>query len=203
MTHDTKARRMLACAFFLCCLPGCISVPRSPSPKLYELQPAAGEAIEAGNLANEIIGIGPITLPGYFNRPQIVTKKSDGTIEFAEFNRWAAPLDDEMARVIALNLSTLLPQVNVEIFPWHSALPLRYQVIAEVIQLECRPDAEVTLAMQWSVLDARTKGVLVTRRSVFREPAQGSGYPALVRALSAACASASREFARTLAELAK
>lgn len=206
MKHILSVRRLVTAFIFflLLLLEGCISVPRSPSPHFYTLQPIKeiDTALAGANsLSDAVVGIGPVMLPEYLNRPQIVTKSSDNTIEFAQFDRWAESLNEEIARVIAKNFSILLPGTGVEIFPWNSIIPIRYQVIMEVIQLDCKLDSDVVLLAQWSVLDAQEKKMLLSRRSEYRKPVKTRDYPGLVQAVSVICESLSREIAQTLTQL--
>jgi len=200
-------RQVIPLLSFILFLSGCLSIPRSPVPRFYVLESVKDRGsvalADAGGLDGLIVGIGPVTLPGYFNRPQIATKSSKDTIEFAQFDRWAEPLSESMERLIARNLSVLLPEVNVEIFPWNSAMPIRYQVIMEVIQLSSRLQGETELILQWSVLDAQSKNMLFTRRSEYRRDAALPDYSGVVQAFSLIMESVSREVAQTLIDLAK
>src|SRR5262245_59454821 len=75
-------------------------------------QPAA---VPAKGIA---IGIGPITLPQYLNRPQIVTRVSGNQLAVAEFDQWGGDLNDNVTRALATNLSSLLETDRVFLFPW-------------------------------------------------------------------------------------
>lgn len=207
MKYNLSVQRItIASVFFLLLLQGCISVPTSPSPRFYTLQPikeiSGAELSGAANLSNVIVGVGPVTLPEYLNRPQIVTRRSDNTVEFAQFDRWAESLDRGMARIIAKNFSLLLPTANVEIFPWNSVIPIRYQVMMKVIQLDCKLDSDVVLLVQWSILDAQEKKILLAKRSEYRKPIETHNYPGLVQAISSIMDSVSREIAQALTQLA-
>jgi uncharacterized lipoprotein YmbA len=198
-------RTIIILAIILLSSQGCISVPRSPSPSFYTLQPVkeSEDNIKptATNLDNVVIGIGPLSLPDYFNRPQIVTRNSDDTISFAEFHRWAEPLDRAMCRTIAQNLSVLLAKTNVEIFPWNGAIPIKYQVIGEVIELDYRLGKEAQMFVQWSILDSQEKKILFTKRSEYRRPIATSNYSDLVQAMSFILGQASAEIVQVLSEL--
>jgi uncharacterized lipoprotein YmbA len=206
MKHKLSSKRLVIVSVFLLLSAGCIPIPRSPSPRFYVLQsikePGNIAIADAGSLNDFVVGIGPITLPEYFNRPQIVTNNNDDTIEYAQFDRWAESLDAAIVRIIGQNISILAPKINVEIFPWNSVIPVRYQVIMEVVELDCRFNAQAALFMQWSVLDAQKK-VLLTKRSEYRNPIGSRNYAGLVKALSVICESASREITAALAELEK
>ena len=187
-------------------LAGCLSVPYSQSSRFYTFQPInetnSSELAGSANLDGAILGIGPVTLPEYLNRPQMVTRNADNTMEFAQFDRWAEPLDTGMSRIIAKDISLLLPKVNVELFPWNSVMPIKYQVLIKVLQLDCRLGAQAELVSQWSVIDVKNKKVLLTKRSSYKKPVLGKNYPAVVQAVSSICDSLSRDIAQDLMQLA-
>src|SRR5262245_66066254 len=56
-----------------------------------------------------VIGVGPIMLPKYLDRPQIVTRASRNQLTLGEFDRWAEPLQDNVTSVLAENLARLIP----------------------------------------------------------------------------------------------
>src|SRR5262245_39853519 len=60
--------------------------------------PAAAYAVE----------VGPVSIPAAVDRPQFVIQVSPNRIAIDEFDRWAGPLDENIARVVAGNLSILL-----------------------------------------------------------------------------------------------
>ncbi|MBN1913696.1 MAG: membrane integrity-associated transporter subunit PqiC [Candidatus Omnitrophica bacterium] len=184
---------------------GCISVPTSPTPRFYTLQSLSVKnqvkLQGAENLNNIIIGVGPVTLPEYFNRPQIVTKNSNNAVEFSQFDRWAEPLEDAIARIIAKNFTVLLPETGIDILPWNSAIPRKYQVTIEVIELNCNLKDEAMMLLQWSIIEAGGKKLLLTERKAYREKIESGTYPGLVRALSVICESISKDIAGKLIEL--
>jgi len=59
------------------------------------------------------------------------------------------------------------------------------------------------LVVQWSIIDVKNKRMLLTKRSEFRQPVKPHNYSGLSGALSAACASLSKEIAANLSELSK
>jgi hypothetical protein len=184
---------------------GCLSIPNSPSPKFYTLQ-LSGKAAESKKYdlpANLIVGVGPVQIPEYHNRPQIVTADNNGMLTFAQFQRWGEPLDSGMERLILENLSLMLPQADFQIFPCNFSIPLDYQVIVNVVQLESQLGKEVSLSTQWTIIDVKTQKMLITKKSQIRQPATGRSYQGIVRSLSQACALLSDEIAVSLSELTK
>jgi uncharacterized lipoprotein YmbA len=130
----------------------------------------------------------------------MVLKDGPNQVRIDEDNRWAAPLGDAIASVVAENLATLLGTPRVTLFPDRMAGDGAYGVTIEVQQFVSEPGSAATLSAVWTVrrgADGRTE----TGRTRVREPVTGSGYEALAAAHSRALAVMSREIADTLAAL--
>ena len=54
------------------------------------------------------LGVGPVRLPGYLDRREIVTRVAQSRFDVSENDRWAEPLDENFTHVLAQNLSVLL-----------------------------------------------------------------------------------------------
>ena len=130
------------------------------------------------------IGIGPVTLPKYLDRPQIVTFTSPYALNVAEFDRWAEPLESTFVRVLAENLALLLPTARVVVSPWPGSTPLDYQVTVEVSDFSGQLGGESSLMARWSLFRGEGQEALVSRRSRFKAPAGAPGYEAMVAAMS-------------------
>lgn len=92
-------------------LQGCISFGQeSPETAYYlltaetEAQPAIAEDASA-----TAISIGPVSIPEFLDRPQIVTRNGS-RVRFADLHRWAEPLDTAVIRVVSENLARRYPQ---------------------------------------------------------------------------------------------
>jgi uncharacterized lipoprotein YmbA len=142
--------------------------------------------------------IGPIELPKYLDRPQIVTRTSRNELQLAEFNQWAEPLKDNISRVLADNLSILLSTDRIAIFPRKRFSPIEYQVAIEVIQFEGDPGRNATLTASWTIFGEDRKQVLLMKKSSFSESTDGPGYEALVSAKSRALGKLSQEIAEAI-----
>lgn len=195
----------VACAILFFASGGCISAPNTPNPRFYTLGAVGkNQAEQKFNIApNTIIGVGPVRIPEYLNRPQIVTKDKEGMLTFAQFDRWGESLDFALARLISANLMVMLERVNMEVYPWNIAVPVKYQVLVDVVQLESELDKDLVFAVQWSILDAQNSKMMLTKRFEFSKPIDPHNYSGLVKTLSTACASLSSEIAEAVATLAK
>ena len=59
-----------------------------------------------------IIEVGPVKIPEFLDRPQMVTKDKEGTLKFDEFDRWGESLDLGVARLIREDLTAMLPEAK-------------------------------------------------------------------------------------------
>ena len=82
------------------------------------------------------LGIGPVALPDYLDRPEIVTRSSGNELSLADFDQWAGRLEDNFTRVLAENLSSILETDRVSLYPWKSSTPVDFQVTVEVSRFE-------------------------------------------------------------------
>jgi hypothetical protein len=156
---------------------------RSLPTRFYLLTPrTAGEA--AAPLEPLTVGVGPVELPDYLDRPQILTRAGDHEIRFAEFDQWAGSLKSNITYVMAENLSARLGRDTVYAYPWRAAVRVGIQATATVVRLDAVPDENATLEVRWSLLGEEGRRVLLTRRSTFRTPVNGADYAAIVDAQS-------------------
>jgi uncharacterized lipoprotein YmbA len=116
------------------------------------------------------VGVGPINLPQYLDRPQIVTRLSSNQLAVGEFDQWGGQLDDGFARTLAGNLSLLLQTDRVQLYPWKDEQSLDYAVTVDVINFEQDVDGSSLLDVYWSLLEARTGRVKLRRHAVYRDP---------------------------------
>jgi len=184
-------------------LSSCMSVPNSQTPRFYMLQAIDGNQVsKKTNIASDVvIGVGPVKIPEYQDRPQIVTQDKEKMLKFAQFDRWGEALDLGMARLIGENLAVILPEAKFTLYPWNSSVPVKYQVVVEIVQLNSNLDKDLFLVAQWLVIDVKNAKTLIIKRSEFRQSIIPQNYSGLAKTLSMACASLSSEIAEALATL--
>ena len=184
-------------------LSGCISVPNSPTPRFYVLQAVDENQVSKKiNIASDVfIGVGPVKIPQYQDRPQIVTQGKEKMLKFAQFDRWGESLDLGVARLIGEDLAVMLPGAKFTLYPWNSSITVKYQVVVEIVQLDSELDKDLFLVAQWLIIDARKTKTMIIKRSEFRKPIIPQDYSGLAKTLSMVCASLSNEIAEALATL--
>jgi len=147
------------------------------------------------------IGVGPVEIPSYLDRPQIVTRTGPHEIELAEFDKWAGTLKENTTTVLAENLSTLLSTDQVYVFPWRTGISIRYQVTIQILRFDAVPGEGVALDAHWVILGDDGRRMLLMRGSQVRQPVPGTGYNDIVAAESLALGRLSRDIASALQTL--
>jgi uncharacterized lipoprotein YmbA len=163
---------------------------------LNSLQQSPLSAAEGGT-----IGVFPVRVPDYLDRPQIVTRVSENEISFDEFRRWAEPLKDSFTNALVQNLSTLLNTAKVIKTTQSPGIPMALKVGVEVVQFDGTLGGDVALVVKWGLFGEEGKKLLAGKRSTFKEATGAATYEAYVAAESKAVAALSREIAEAIKSL--
>jgi uncharacterized lipoprotein YmbA len=177
-------------------LSGCIGFGTTRETRLYVLS-SLTPADAPGTRAEEgmAIGVGPVTIPGYLNRPPLMWRNGPNELQLAEFAQWAEPLQENVARVLGNNLGLLVPTDRVSLFPFPSFTPVETRVEVEITRFGLEPDRSVSLAARWRLVGANGRELLPRRKSFYRVESPGPGHAASVAAMSEALARLSRDIA--------
>jgi uncharacterized lipoprotein YmbA len=192
---------LLALAALAACLAaaGCADSQPTRFYTLAALPDASGEATPA--LAPDLtVGVGPVTLPPYLDRPQLVTRAGSNRVVLADFDSWAEPLQGLFSRVLADNLALLLGTDDVLLLPQRRLTPLNYQVEVDVTRFDVDTSGNAILDARWWLFGRNGDKLLRGDRSTINEPTQVGDYTAGAAALSRALGAMSTEIAETIAE---
>ncbi len=154
-----------------------------------ELDPARS----AAERAERSLGIGPLTFPDYVLRRELFSRQGATRVVPFRDERWAEPLDQAVARVLASDLA-FLTGARPLAHPWFTseAPDIRVRVAFERFELEER--ARAVLVATW-ILEDENGGVLHEHQSrVERALAEPDGATAALE-LSRALADLSAEIA--------
>jgi uncharacterized protein len=167
---------------------GCASTPPT---RFYTLSVAAAPAATSSQLS---VVVGPVSVPAVVDRPEIVVTTGPNQVRLDEFNQWASPLQNSIARVVAENLVGMLGTPRVILSAQALSADADYRAAIEVQGFESAPGEAATLDAVWSV--RRTKdGRTETGRTRAHEAIQEKGYDALAAAHSRALGRLSRDIA--------
>ena len=200
----TTGRRLSILLLWILLLAGCQST--SPAVTYYVLTapgapppgPAAQGAADAANLS---IGVGPVNLPAYLDRPQIVTRTGPNQLRIAEYHRWAGNLGGDIQRVIAENLMSLTGSRQVATYPWGMAAHPNVRLSMEIYAFERYPDNTVRLTAAVTLSSGIASPVSQRWIANLEEPATSSDFTDLAAAQSRLLYNLSRQIAEKIQRL--
>lgn len=148
-----------------------------------------------------VLGLGPLRLAAYLDRPQIVTRTSAHQLHLADTAHWAEPLTDNILRTLAANLIELTGGAQVLVFPWRAAQSPTHQVTLHVEQFDSGPDDQAHLRVFWTLRTHKGGHPEVSRLSTYSVLLSGSDPEHRVAALSDVLAAFSVDLSQALAEM--
>lgn len=181
--------RMCVIAAALLAVAGCGTTPPSTFYQLTETASTELSGLERGIA----IGVGPVNVAPYLDRPQIVTRSAGHKLELSEFNRWVAPLTDSIPRVIIINLSNSLESTRVYQIPRRNkTIPLEFRIEIDIARFDGELGGDALLVARWTLYDRRNEALL-TKVSIIREASGGEGFDLLIAAQNRALQNLSQE----------
>ena len=195
MRHGFPQSRTLFLVAVAVWLAGCASTPQSRFYTLNSLAPQETKQ-PSRDTANPVsVGIAPVEIPDYLERPQIVTRDGRNELRLAEFDRWAGSLSDNISAVLSENLSMLLGSDRVFVNPGVRSEKPDYAVAMRVLQLDCVPGEHVLLKAQWTLFAGPDRKNVTTRVTTFTERLSDPQYDTMVGGVSRTLEQVSREIA--------
>ncbi len=174
----------------------------TPPSKFYTLEAMNGSEttqIAPEEHSNLHIGIGPVHFAEYLQRSQIVTRTNSAEVNLAETHRWAEPLDNNFARILAENLSILAGTDKISLQPSRNWSDIDYQVVVNVWQFDVSKEGEVILVANWSIRGRGGSELLTMKKSAFSTKVESAAsYTDIVLALSRTVEMLSREIAAVI-----
>jgi uncharacterized lipoprotein YmbA len=168
-------------------LAGCASAPS----RFYTLSSTA--TADGGAAAPVAVLVGPVTVPADVDRPEVVVEVTSNRVDVDEFNRWAAPLGDAIARVVAGDLTVLLATPDVATAPMAN-FRATYRVTINVQRFASAPGRSARLDAVWTVQRV-ADGTTRSGRTTIDEVPTDDSYDALAAAHSRALARLSGDIA--------
>ena len=166
--------------------------------------PSDVESLQQANPSFPMILVGPVRLPEYLNRSQIIRYSTANELKSNEYHRWAEPLENNVARVLTENLRRQLQNDHVLLYPGLNVRHFDYRVSIDVIRFDVDTSNHVVLTANWALFVGHGDEVLRVQRLTIREPVKNRDYGSIVatqsRALGKLSAAMSREINKTIGE---
>lgn len=173
----------------------------SQPSRFYVLTSQANPAIEEnveGQGQMVSIGLGPVELPLYLDRLQIVNRPDPNELKLADFDLWGEPLEENFSRVLAENLSAMVPTDRMVMYPWKRSAVIDYQVAVKVTRFDGVLGGENILVARWTLFGKDGKEELMSKKSSFSKTSSEGSYAAMVFSLNETLADLSQEIASAI-----
>ncbi len=187
-TNHPRLPPLLACALSLA-LAGCFGTSR-PS-RFYTLEPLEVRDGPGSTATDATLAVGPVELPDYVDRPQIVTRSGTNELVIAEFERWGGSLETQISGSLVATLRDRLAPRQIAVVPWKSAIVSSgtpYRVTVSVSRFDGVLGQSFVLQARWELCTqsgGKVESLGVKEASV-TEQINGSDYDALVAAMQRA-----------------
>ena len=93
-----------------------VLAPRADPSRFFVLTPLADAAPSSGGERVASLGLGPIHLPRYLDRPEIVTRVGPNEVKPALFDYWGGSLTRQFETVLAQNMQTLVHADRIQLY---------------------------------------------------------------------------------------
>jgi len=167
--------------------------------RYYVLDFAAPEQRAPGAVEQPVIGLGPITLPAYLDRPELVSRVGRNELQVSPNGRWAEPLDRGFGRALRHKLETLLGPNAVLAFPWEPAKTPPVVISVEVERFEPF-GGTAELWAKYTMRESSTGRISFAGEERLSEPLADASPEAAVASLSRAVAALGRKLVRLVVE---
>ena len=174
-------------------LTGCGGISKPTT--FFMLSPIDMESGERSTTKDEIsILVGPITVPVYLNRDQIVVRQPGVEVSVNDFDHWAEPLSDNLKRVLVANLSTLLSSSQVYNREHRNLPDTKYQLTIDISRFDNSAEGAGVLLAFWTLSDRKGK-VLKREKSLITAQSSTAEIESYVEALNELVSEFSRQLA--------
>ena len=146
-----------------------------------------------------VIGLGPIRIPEYLNRPQMIVAIADNQYRLFENHRWAEPLDQNISLALFKALPRQLGTDRIVRFPWSQRQVLDYQIGIDILEFNLDASGQSRLIAQWFI--KRKDKPAIDKRSTYQFPASTTDHALMVKAQSQCLTKLGEEISGALRQL--
>jgi len=143
----------------------------SSKSNFYQLHTAQiNSANKTTNLKRTVIGVAEVDIPEYLDKPEVVTRLSQGRLQVNETERWAGAFDKNIQSVMTENLSGLLPKYSFMSYPWDEPVKEKYRIYLSIVHF----DGDTTTGMvrlegRWTLVNMNDNSVVTGQNIQYHE----------------------------------
>jgi len=145
--------------FFIIALCSLLMACQQSPRKNYYLLSGPSHSTETSREITQAIGIGPIQLPEYLQRPQMVLHNDENQLTMADNHYWAESLDKGITRVLALHLTAWDSSRVLLPFPWRSDSKPKLSLRLHIYELKLI-NGLASINVTWELFDNTQKKLL-------------------------------------------
>jgi uncharacterized protein len=216
MTLIRRALRAVAAGALATSLIGCnamaraILAPQKDVSRFYLLTPTADAPAPAPSTATTsaqnasddfTLGLGPIKLPPYLDRPEIVIRAAPNRIELSKEDRWGESVQNGFTTSMERDLEAQGGTTHIILFPWYNTVHVDMQVQVDVYRFETDAQGNANLSARWTILDSTGKTILYTVETNLTKPSKPGDQTEAAAALSQDIGDLSSQIANMIHQL--
>lgn len=156
----------------------------TPTTRFHTLLPAPAAVVARAVPAQpaQAWELTAVTVPVQVDQPQLVVRMPDDTLAVLEYDRWIAPLGDEIRAALSQRIGSALAAGATP-----AAAGKTWRITVDVQRFDSALGRYARVETEWAVRAADGAGAALRCRSVFEQPV-GPGVPALAAGHRAAMA---------------
>ena len=148
-----------------------------------------------------MIGLGPIRLPEYLDRFQMVVAVSENKYKLIDGHRWAEKLDQNISLALFKTLPAQLDTDRMIRYPWPQRPGVDFQIKIDILELNIDEKGQSQLIVQWSIKSKDE--TILNKRSSFTAQASTTDIDKMVQAQSECLTKLGQEIVSSLKPLLK
>ena len=188
----------------LCLISLILSCAKSSKPVEYYMLDASVGIDNNQTLKGDegsMIGLGPIRLPEYLDRFQMVVADSENKYKLIDGHRWAEKLDQNISLALFKTLPAQLGTDRMIRYPWPQRPGVDFQIKIDILELNIDEKGQSQLIAQWSIKSKDE--TILNKRSSFTAQASTTDIDKMVKAQSECLTKLGREIVSSLKPLLK
>ena len=144
--------------------------------------------------ATRTIALGAVQLPAALDRPQMARRVGSDEISYAEYERWAEPLDEMVRRVLIVDLDSRLAP-GMTLIENRAASPASLTISVDILRFDADATGLVKLDARWEMLGRAGGLVGAPHNARIVEPGSGRDAAVIATTMSRAVADLAGEIA--------
>jgi len=172
--------------FIMLCVSALLTACASTPTNFYTLESQSRPPVvtTTTGATKPLIGIGPLSLPALLDRRGIVTRAENNSVQIAEFDQWAAPLQNNVIAVLSKNVATLQPNAIVRAYPWSVYGNVDYRVIIDISRFDTQLGKFANLEASWAIMEEKNHTIISNGQTKLEQRLSDTSYNGAAQGLS-------------------